>query len=233
MDYDDALLERLTSNLGYTFNAPELLVQALTHRSYVNEHGPSRLGHNERLEFLGDAVLDLAVGCQLMEMLPRAREGQLTKLRASVVSEEALARCARRLDLGPYLRLSLGEERTGGRDKPSILADTYEAVIGAVFLDGGFSNVNLLVWRLMGPLLDEAAGGALDRDFKGRLQEQSQARWQDLPSYEVLEEYGPDHDKHFMVGVLIHGKEYARAEGRSKKEAEQEAARRALRELEN
>ena len=158
MEYDETQLDRLMSNLGYTFNAPQLLVQALTHRSFANEHS-SRVKHNERLEFLGDAVLDLAVGCQLMEMLPSAREGQLTKLRSSIVSEDGLARCARRLDLGPYLRLSHGEERTGGRDKPSILADSYEAVMGAVFLDGGFSDVNLLVWRLMEPLLNEAAGG--------------------------------------------------------------------------
>ncbi len=228
MDHDEEDLQRLTANLGYDFNDPGLLVQALTHRSYANEHGPSRVGHNERLEFLGDAVLDLAVGCQLMEMLPRAREGQLTKLRSNIVSEQGLARCARRVDLGAYLRLSHGEERTGGRDKPSILADTYEAVIGAVFLDGGFSEVNMLVWRLMGPLLTEAAEGTLDRDFKGRLQERSQARWQVLPRYEVLDVSGPDHHKSFVVAVYIDGEELARAEGRSKKEAEQAAARRAL-----
>ncbi len=231
MDDVDLQIQRLMENLGYAFHDERLLIQALTHRSYANEHGPSREGHNERLEFLGDAVLDLAVGCQLMELLPEAREGQLTKLRSSIVSEEGLARCARRVDLGAHVLLSHGEERTGGRDKPSILSDTYEAVVGAVFLDGGFSDVNLMVWRLMGPLLEEAVDGTLDRDFKGRLQEQSQARWQELPQYTMLEEHGPDHHKHFVVEVSIRGEDYARGEGRSKKEAEQEAARRALRGL--
>lgn len=231
MDIDDVQLQRMMENLGYTFHDEGLLIQALTHRSFANEHSSSRKGHNERLEFLGDAVLDLAVGCQLMELLPQAREGQLTKLRSTIVSEDGLARCARRVDLGVYVRLSHGEERTGGRDKPSILSDTYEAVIGAVFLDSGFSDANLLVWRLMGPLMEEAVDGTLDRDFKGRLQEQSQARWQALPVYTMLEDFGPDHSKHFVVAVSVQGEEYARGEGRSKKEAEQEAARRALRKL--
>ena len=231
MEYDDEQRERLTQNLGYDFNDPDLLVQALTHRSYANEHYQSREAHNERLEFLGDAVLDLAVGCQLMEMLPTAREGQLTKLRSYIVSEEGLARCARRLDLGPYLLVSAGEERNGGRDKPSILADSYEALIGAVFLDGGFSEVNLLIWRLMGPIISEAVEGSLSRDYKGRLQELSQARWQVLPVYTEREAFGPDHDRHHVMTVQIRGEEYGHAEGRSKKEAEQEAARQALRKL--
>ena len=224
----DETPRRLMAAMGYTFNDPGLLVQALTHRSRANEQGLTSVEHNERLEFLGDAVLDLAVGCQLMEMLPRAREGQLTKLRSMIVSEGGLARCARRLDLGPHLRLSHGEEQTGGKDKASILSDAYEAVVGAVFLDGGFSAANLVVWRLMGQIMAEAAEGSLDKDFKGRLQELVQGRWQELPCYEVIDARGPDHNKTFVVTVQIRGEEYSRAEGHSKKEAEQAAAREAL-----
>jgi ribonuclease-3 len=227
MDED---LSELSVALGYAFVRLDLLRQALTHRSLLNEAGESQslVQHNERLEFLGDAVVDLSVGCQLMERLPQAREGELSKLRAMLVSEASLALSAERLGLGSHLRLGRGEEQTGGRRKASILADALEAVLGAIFLDGGFGAADAAVRRLLGPLLETAVDGALDRDHKTHLQELAQGQLHQMPRYEVLEERGPDHAKVFTVGVFLGERELARAEGHSKKAAEQHAARRAL-----
>lgn len=222
------LLAQLMDRLGYTFVDPDGLLVALTHRSYTNEHGDESATHNERLEFLGDAVVNLCVGWQLMEMLPDSREGELTKLRAMVVSEPSLADRARELGLGEFLRLSRGESNTGGDDKASILADAYEALVGAVFLDGGFQAARRLLWRHLEPTVAGAVEGDLDQDHKGLLQEVTQARWQEIPSYKVLETRGPDHDKTFVVAVQQGERVLAMAEGHSKKSAEQEAARVAL-----
>ncbi|MCC6749554.1 MAG: ribonuclease III [Deltaproteobacteria bacterium] len=227
---DDVLrrLGPLEERLGYVFRDPALLEQALTHRSHVNEGTGTRDAHNERLEFLGDAVVDLVVGQFLMEHLPTAREGQLSKLRAMVVSEASLARAAEALAVGDYLRLGRGEEQTGGRRKTSILADAFEAVVGAVHLDGGFEVAARVVRALLGHLIERAVGGELDGDHKTRLQEVAQGQVQQVPRYEVLEERGPDHAKVFTVGVFVGDQMVARAEGHSKKEAEQGAARLAL-----
>ncbi|MCB9557671.1 MAG: ribonuclease III [Deltaproteobacteria bacterium] len=223
---DLAAVERA---LGYRFRDPQVLSMALTHRSYVNERSDDELGHNERLEFLGDAVIDVVVGEALMQRLPDAREGRLSKLRALVVSEATLARTARQVSLGACLQLGRGEEQTGGREKPSLLSDALEAVVGAIYLDGGFERAKQVVLRLLEVALEQAVDGGLDADYKTRLQEVMQAQAQQPPTYTVIGERGPDHAKTFEVAVTLADGDTARGEGRSKKEAEQAAARQALR----
>jgi ribonuclease-3 len=211
-------LERL---LGYQFTREELLERALTHRSYANEN---RAGaDNEKLEFLGDAVLDLVVGHLLMTTFPSLSEGELSVTRAQVVSEAGLSELAADLGLGEFLRLGRGEERTGGRSKPSLLADAFEAVIAAVYLDGGFDAARQLVDRLLSRRLSAIDTSGF-HDFKTRLQESAQAKLKSTPEYRVVGEAGPDHDKTFEVAVHIKDREWARAAGKSKKEAEQRAA---------
>ena len=191
----------------------------------MNEHRGEGAEDNERLEFLGDAVIDLLVSEYLMSHFPLAREGDLSKLRAAVVDEPGLAAMGRALQLGELLRLGRGEELTGGREKASVVADAMEAVIAAVFLDGGLAAVH----RLIDPFLEEAyaraASGSLDRDFKTQLQEQAQARFRMSPRYRVVAEVGPDHSKTFEIEVELRGEVLGRGSGRSKKDAEQGAAR--------
>lgn len=218
----------LTAALGYEFIDMGLLRQALTHRSRANEWGAENELHNERLEFIGDAVLDLSIARYLMESLPNAREGSLSKLRALVVSEASLARAAQALELGSYVRLGRGEEQTGGRNKASILADAFEAVVGAIYLDGGFDVADSAVRAHLGPLVDAALRGQIEPDHKTRLQELTQGRLRQVPQYDVIDHRGPDHAKIFEVAVSVEGRQIARAEGSSKKEAEQQAARLAL-----
>lgn len=222
------LVAVLAERTGCYFPDPAVALAALTHKSYVNEHRGEGLSDNERLEFLGDAVIDLAVSHRLMERFPEAREGDLSKLRAALVDEAGLARLARSLDLGPLLRLGRGEELTGGRDKASLLADALEAVIAVVYLGGGLGAVLGLLDRLMADAFDRAASGALDRDYKTQLQELSQSRMRAAPRYRVVSERGPDHEKTFEVELEVRGEALGRGEGRSKKDAEQAAARMAL-----
>jgi len=214
---------RLEGLLGHPFADPGLLEEALTHKSYLNENAAPGRRHNERLEFLGDAVLGLCVGHLLMERFPDVREGELSMIRAQVVNETHLADVALQLALGEWLYLGRGEEQTGGRRKPSLLADACEAMLAAVYLDGGFAAAFETVRRLFEPRF-----AALEQpgrsDFKTRLQERAQATLRETPRYAVTEEKGPDHEKTFVVGVLVGGRELARGEGRSKKEAEQRAA---------
>ena len=200
---------------------PGLLEQALTHRSYAYEHGG--LPTNERLEFLGDAVLGIVVTDALYTTHPDLPEGSLAKLRASVVNTRALAVVARGLDLGRWLRLGRGEEATGGRDKNSILADTMEAVIGAVYLDRGIAGATVLVRALFDPLMAAAASDGAALDWKTALQEVMAARGLGVPDYRIRES-GPDHDKRFAAQVLVDGGPLGAGDGRSKKEAEQVAA---------
>ncbi len=218
---------RLEGLLGHGFKAPRLLEEALTHKSFLNENVVPGRKHNERMEFLGDAVLGLCVGHLLMERFPEVREGELSMIRAQVVNETHLADVAAQLALGEWLFLGRGEEQTGGRRKPSLLADACEAVLAAVYLDGGFSAAFEVVRRLF-----DARFAALEQpgrsDFKTRLQERAQATLRETPRYAVVEEKGPDHEKKFVVAVLVGGRELARGEGRSKKEAEQRAASAAL-----
>lgn len=199
----------------------EILTRALTHRSYAYENGG--LPTNERLEFLGDSVLGLVVTDTLYRTHPDLSEGQLAKLRAAVVNMRALANVARELGIGRYVRLGRGEEATGGRDKSSILADTLEALIGAVYLDRGLEEASALVHRLFDPLIARASGLGAGLDWKTSLQELTAAELLGVPEY-VVEESGPDHQKTFRATVRVAGQTYGAGEGRSKKEAEQQAA---------
>jgi ribonuclease-3 len=222
---DDHRLAPFEAVLGYRFVDRELLAQALRHASYCNENSPpkARLVDNQRLEFLGDAVLALAVSQRLMTRFPDAHEGDLSVTRAQVVSEDGLSDVARTLGFGDWLSLGKGEERSGGRAKPKILADAFEAIVAAVYLDGGFPAAQSLVDRLLTERIN-AAEIKNFHDFKTRLQEHVQARLKATPTYKVVQELGPDHDKRFVVAVTIGEDEWARAVGRSKKEAEQMAA---------
>jgi ribonuclease-3 len=218
----------LESRLGFPLANPETALAALTHKSYVNEHRGEALTDNERLEFLGDAVIDLAVSHRLMERFPQAREGELSKLRAAVVDEAGLAQIARELDLGSLLRVGRGEELTGGRQKASLLADAFEAVIAALYLGGGLECVLGLVDRFLAPAFAQATAGTLDRDYKTQLQELAQSRYRATPRYRVVAEHGPEHSKIFEVDLDLRGEVLGHGVGRSKKDAEQAAAKLAL-----
>lgn len=213
----------LEAVLGVPFTDHALLEQALRHPSWCNEQGEPRPDDNERLEFLGDAVLDLVVSHRVMTRFPKAHEGDLSVTRQQIVSEAALSEVARQLDIGRWILLGRGEEKSGGRDKPKILADMFEALIGAVYLDGGYSAAWDMIDRVLGARI-----GTVELknfyDFKTRLQETAQARLKSTPTYHVVQELGPDHDKRFVVAVQIGNDEWARAVGKSKKEAEQMAA---------
>ncbi len=221
--YDD-----LRQALGDPKLGPELLERALTHRSYAYEHGG--LPTNERLEFLGDSVLGVVVTETLYLTHPDLSEGKLAKLRAAVVNARALADVARAIGLGEHIRLGRGEEITGGRTKASILSDTVEAVIGAVYLSGGFEEAGKVVHLLFDPLMDAAAGLGAGLDWKTSLQELSAAHGLGVPEY-LIEDDGPDHAKTFTAQVKVGDGRYGRGTGRSKKEAEQQAAETAYREI--
>ncbi|GAB2799676.1 ribonuclease III [Streptomyces daliensis] len=210
----------LEGRLGYVLESA-LLVRALTHRSYAYENGG--LPTNERLEFLGDSVLGLVVTDTLYRVHPDLPEGQLAKLRAAVVNSRALAEVARGLDLGAFIRLGRGEEGTGGRNKASILADTLEAVIGAVYLDQGLDAAGELVHRLFDPLIEKSSNLGAGLDWKTSLQELTAAEGLGVPEY-VVTETGPDHEKTFTAAARVGGVAHGTGTGRSKKEAEQQAA---------
>ncbi len=220
-------LRDLEEDIGYLFENPDLLDLALTHKSYANEEGRGA-GDNERLEFLGDAVLELAVSSLLYEVRPPLSEGEMSKVRAFLVKEDSLARVAAGFDLGRYLLLGRGEDRTGGRDKPSILASAFEAVVAAISLDGGYDLAYRFVEGIFQSVLAEAGSDALDRDYKTRLQEYCQGRYGKAPVYRLVGESGPDHDKTFEVEIVLGNRHLGRGRGRSKKEAEQRAAQDAL-----
>ena len=216
----------LEAVLGYAFQDRMLLERALRHASWCNEQAqdPARREEdNERLEFLGDAVLDLVVGHRLMTRYPQLREGELSITRSQVVSEAGLSDVATTLGIGRWLLLGKGEEKSGGRQKPSILADAFEAILAAVYLDGGYGAAQEMVSRLLEQRIETVEFKGF-YDFKTRLQETSQARLRATPTYHVVQELGPDHDKRFVVSVTIGEDEWARAVGKSKKEAEQMAA---------
>src|SRR3954465_6074382 len=224
-------IERLQQQIGYTFGDRAILLQSLTHTSYGHEFlqdKPFALRDNERLEFLGDAILDVIVSDILLEAFPNANEGQLSKMRAAVVNEKTLAQLAASIGLGGCIRLGKGEALTGGNQKPSILSSTLEALIAAVYLDGGFNAVYPVVRHLFAPLFIEERELISFYDHKTQLQEIVQARWKVTPTYHLLRTEGPDHAKTFEVEVRMSGKSLAAACGSSKKEAEQNAARQAI-----
>ena len=218
-------MQELEKKLNYTFHDQRLLREALNHSSYANEHHMGRLRSNERLEFLGDAVLELVSSEFLFHNNPKLPEGELTKTRASMVCEPSLAMCARDIGLGDYLLLGKGEEATGGRKRDSITSDAMEALIGAIYLDGGFTNAKEFIHHF---ILTDLEDKKLFYDSKTILQEIVQANMTGNVSYELIDEQGPDHNKIFEVEARIGGKAWGRGKGSSKKSAEQQAAYEAI-----
>ena len=222
--------------IGHVFRDPSLLDQALTHKSYVNEAKHKHLKHNERLEFLGDAVLTLVMSEHLAAIFPESTEGDLSKLKARLVSEVSLATASRRLDLGALVQLGRGEELTQGREKPSILANTFEAIVAAIYLDAGLEAARNFVLRIFANEfqdVQEVGASATLHDYKTRLQEWCQKEYDTLPHYVIVRETGPDHQKTFEVQLTIRGDVLGVGMGRTKKEAEQMAAKQALAETSN
>jgi len=221
----DANLEKI---LAYSFKNKDLLNHALIHSSYINENRMNPGAHNERLEFLGDAVLELATSEYIYNSFPDMTEGEMSKLRASVVNEATLAKCARERDFGSFLKLGKGEMRGGGAGRESILADTFEAVIGAIYLDGGYDAAKRFILCALETDIHSMKGLTWISDCKTHLQEQLQRNSQEPIEYYVIKEEGPEHNKIFTVELAHGGRVMAQGSGRNKKEAEQEAARRAI-----
>jgi ribonuclease III len=221
----------IEQQLQYEFRDKNLLVEALRHSSYVNELADSNLRDNERLEFLGDAVLNLIVGHILMHRYPDIKEGELSRSRANLVNESQLAEMARSFDLGAYIQLGRGEIQTQGREKNSILADTYEAIVAAVYLDGGFDATFKIIEANFLKLINELHSAVNSYDYKSRLQEMLQVGQGTMPKYSIIREEGPDHDKMFWIELKAVDIE-TQGSGKSKKAAEQDAARKALEILE-
>lgn len=211
-------LQELEQCLGYRFENRNLITEALTHKSYKKPY------NNERLEFLGDAVLDLIVGEFLFSKFPKSDEGELSKMRASLVNEKGFATLAKELDLGKHIFISAAEENNKGRNKPSLLSNAFEAVIGAVYLEAGLETARGITDRLLNKVYPKIDLSSLFYDFKTTLQEVTQARFGVTPEYELIDSFGPDHKKEFKIAVFINGKKYADAVGRSKKEAQQQTA---------
>lgn len=215
------LLEDLESTIGYQFKDSNLLRQAMTHSSFSNEHRLNRLTSNERLEFLGDAVLEIVTSDFLYVKYPKLPEGDLTKIRASIVCEQTLAFCTREIELGKYLLLGKGEDLTGGRDRNSIVSDAMEALIGAIYLDGGFANAKEFIYKF---ILSDIEHKQLFYDSKTILQEIVQSDYKEELVYQLIKEEGPDHNKKFIVEAKIGDNIVGHGIGRTKKAAEQEAA---------
>lgn len=228
---DDWQLAGLEERIGYRMGDRSLLRSALTHKSYSNEQPGVTLPYNERLEFLGDAVLDLVVSDTLFQRYPYLSEGELTRVRAELVNERNLAPLGQRLELGRYLLLGRGEESSGGRGKASLLADALEALLGAIYRDGGLAAARKVVDGLLGEQIDLAVQDRAGTDYKTRLQERLQAEGCALPNYELIGAEGPDHQKSYLVEVRCGGDAIGTGRGRTKKAAQQQAARQALKRL--
>jgi ribonuclease-3 len=220
-------LSELQQKLCYEFKNTDYLVESLRHSSFVNENLDLDIQDNERLEFLGDAVLNLVVGHMLMHRYPDVKEGDLSKMRANLVNESQLASIAQEMDLGSHLQLGKGEIQTKGWEKPSILANTFEAVVAAVYLDGGYNAAFKFIHGHFSFLLDSIVMSTVNYDYKSQVQELVQMKQQKMPVYSVVHESGPDHDKTFRVRLKV-GETQAEGEGKSKKAAEQDAARKGL-----
>jgi len=217
--------------IGINFRDPSLLEQALAHSSYINENPDFPLPDNERLEFLGDALLSLVVAEKLYQEFPHLAEGELTEIRTSLVRQETLAQLASALELGGYLRLGKGEESTGGRQRATNLANAFEALIGAILLDQGATAAKEFILSQMGNQLDEVKTRGIGRNYKALLQELTQAKHKQLPVYRVVQASGPDHDKDFIVEVALGDVVLGRGSGKTKRAAEMEAARSAWEKL--
>lgn len=221
-------IKSFEKSISYSFKDVSLLETALVHRSFTNENPTCALKDNERLEFLGDAVLGLCISDILMKTFPDYSEGQLSKARASVVNEQTLAAVARQINLGNYLSLGKGEEISGGKMKASILADAFEALTASIYLDGGLESVFTFIKKFFLPLIEERSKTAIHGDYKTALQEICQIRFREMPKYTLVKETGPDHDKFFEVVLTISDFISTFGKGKSKKEAEQQAAKEAL-----
>jgi ribonuclease-3 len=224
-------IENLSKKLGIQFNDVSLLKRALTHRSYLNENRDVDK-NNERLEFLGDAVLELIVSDYLYNKYPNRPEGDLTSFRSAIVRTESLADASRDLDYGKYLRMAKGEEESGGRDKDYILANTFEAILGAIYIDQGYIKCKNLVKNVLIPKIDNIVKNRLDIDGKTKIQELVQEKFKQTPIYEVVQEHGPDHDKEFVVVVKVGKKIIGKGKGSSKQRAEEAAAQKGLKFIE-
>lgn len=224
------LFEQLQSELNVSFNNKNLLYQAFTHSSYVNEHRRKLFTDNERLEFLGDAVLELSVSKFLFEKYPQMSEGELTKLRASIVCEPSLVIFANELEFGRYVLLGKGEELTGGRERPALLADVFESFVGALYLDQGLERVVAFLEKVVFPKVELGAFSHV-MDFKSQLQEMVQQSNNGVLHYEIVDEKGPAHNRTFVSRVLLNEQELGLGRGKSKKEAEQQAAQSAMQKL--
>lgn len=227
----DNPFDELQHKLQLAFKRTKLLKQAFTHTSYVNEHKRGSVQDNERLEFLGDAVLQLLVSEYLFTTYPKRPEGELTRMRASVVCEPSLAYFAERLELGHYVLLGRGEEQLGGRQRPALLADLFESFVGAIYLDFGIERTRSFLEKHMFPFIESNDFGLLMKDSKSKLQERSQHQGLGAVDYRIVEERGPAHDREFVVEVYIGEERYGVGVGRTKKEAEQRAAAEAWNEL--
>ncbi|MBS3994335.1 MAG: ribonuclease III [Alkaliphilus sp.] len=225
------LLLELSEILNYKFNDIQLLNQSITHSSYANENKKKNIKYNERLEFLGDSVLSIIISEHLFKRLIHVQEGDLTKIRASIVCEPSLAKCAQVMNIGKYLLLGKGEESTGGKERVSILADAFEAILGAIYLDGGFEQAKKFTLESLDGVIEDAINGRVFQDYKTHLQEIIQSENIDKIIYEVVNEEGPDHNKIFHVHLKIGGQIVGKGSGKSKKEAEQNAAKEALKEV--
>lgn len=218
----------LEEKLEITFKDKELLHNAFVHRSYLNEHKEYEKGSNERLEFLGDAILEFIVSEYLYKKFPNREEGDLTAFRSALVRAKTLSKAATEIELGKYLMLSKGEEQSGGRERPYILGNTFEAILGAIYLDQGLTKSKAFVKKYIIPELDDIISNQEYKDPKSELQELTQEKVSITPHYEVLEEKGPDHNKWFQVGVFLNETRIGVGEGKSKQEAEQDAASKSL-----
>lgn len=222
---------QLETSLGHSFSDLKLIKRALSHKSYANEMRLGQDEHNERLEFLGDAVLELVISDLLFENFPAAREGQMSKIRASLVNETSLAILARTVNLGDYLFLGKGEALGDGREKNSLISDAFEAVIGAIYLDAGFATAFDILKKIFLPELERATREDISRDYKTKLQEEVQNRFRVAPDYRLIRESGPDHDKTFEIQLFVRDELWSQGTGKSKKQAEQSAAEKALEKL--
>ena len=228
----DNSIEEVEAILGYVFKDKNILVTGLTHSSYANDYLGSSTKGNERLEFLGDAILDMVISADLYDRFPEKQEGFLSKLRAEIVCTEALAEVAEHFKLNEYMLMGKGEEAKGGRYRHSITSDLVEALIAAVYMDGGFANAQRIVHRLMDNTVEKGCRNMLPSDSKTKLQERCQKNGGEAPVYRIIKEEGPDHDKTFTAGVFIGGEQIAEGVGKTKKEAESAAAADALLKIE-
>lgn len=221
-------LSILEKNLGVVFNNKALLEEAITHRSFLNESTTTQKSHNERLEFLGDAVLELVVTEHLFALFPDKPEGELTALRSALVRTESISEAGKMLEVDPHLKMSKGESKDTGKAREYIIANAFEAIVGAVYLDQGYEKAKMLIAKTLFPRIDEITTKQLWRDPKSYVQEKAQEVFRVTPSYQVLSEKGPDHDKTFTVGIMFGNKEISKGIGRSKQAAEQDAAKNAI-----